>query len=118
MQLAALTLMEPCSHLFDFNELPLRRRDALAHLKLIDHQVVRGQYEGYKDEVNNPSSSTETFVSLNLESSDPRWQGVPIKLTTGKNLNEKRTEIRVFFKKMEESEENLLILRTGINRCY
>jgi glucose-6-phosphate 1-dehydrogenase len=44
-------------------------------------------------------------------SNDPRWRGVPISLATGKNLNEKLTEIRVYFKKMEETEENLLILR-------
>jgi glucose-6-phosphate 1-dehydrogenase len=111
MQLAALTIMEPCSHLFDFNELPLRRLDALRSLKLDGNQVVRGQYEGYKQEVDNRASTTETFVFLNLESSDERWQGVPISLATGKNLNKKRTEIRVYFKKVDESEENLLILR-------
>jgi glucose-6-phosphate 1-dehydrogenase len=32
-------------------------------------------------------------------------------LATGKNLNEKLTEIRVYFKKIDESEENLLSLR-------
>jgi glucose-6-phosphate 1-dehydrogenase len=111
MQLAALTLMDPCDHLFNFNDLPLRRLDALNSLKLIDNQVVRGQYEGYKQEVSNPDSQTETFVSVGLESMHPRWQGVPITLTTGKNLNEKRTEIRVYFKQVDESEGNLLTLR-------
>jgi glucose-6-phosphate 1-dehydrogenase len=111
MQLAALTLMDPCNQLFDFSELPLRRLEALKHLKLIDSKVVRGQYEGYTQEVENPDSQTETFVSIGLESTHPRWQGVPVNLITGKNLSEKRTEIRVYFKQKSESEGNLLTLR-------
>jgi glucose-6-phosphate 1-dehydrogenase len=111
VQLAALTLMEPCTDVFEFSELPARRLAALRSLRLIDDEVVRGQYEGYKNEVNNPNSVTETFVSLNIESTDTRWQGVPIKLTTGKNLKEKLTEIRIYFKKVDEAEENLLTLR-------
>jgi glucose-6-phosphate 1-dehydrogenase len=106
-----LTLMEPCSNIFDFEELPVRRLAALRQLKLrMDNSLTRGQYEGYQDEVKNPGSKTETFVSLMAESEDERWKGVPIRLTTGKNLNEKLTEIRIYFKKTEASEENLLIL--------
>jgi glucose-6-phosphate 1-dehydrogenase len=112
MQLAALTLMEPCSNIFDFEEMPVRRLNALKHLNADKNlPFVRGQYRGYKNEVQNHESATETFVALTLKSDDPRWQGVPISLATGKNLNEKLTEIRVYFKKMEETEENLLILR-------
>jgi glucose-6-phosphate 1-dehydrogenase len=117
MQLAALTIMEPCTHVFEFSELPARRLAALKSLRLIDHEAIRGQYEGYKAEVKNPETSTETFVSLNIESANPRWRGVPIRLTTGKNLNEKVTEIRVYFKKVAESEENLLILRIQPNEA-
>jgi glucose-6-phosphate 1-dehydrogenase len=46
-----------------------------------------------------------------LSSSDPKWRGVPIQLITGKSLNEKLTEIRVYFKKSQSSETNLLRLR-------
>jgi glucose-6-phosphate 1-dehydrogenase len=111
LQLSALTLMEPCSELFEFSELPERRLGALKKLKADITNVVHGQYKGYQDEVENPGSKTETFVSLVLESEDPRWQGVPIRIATGKKLKEKLTEIRVYFKKTEGSEENLLILR-------
>jgi glucose-6-phosphate 1-dehydrogenase len=112
LQLCALTLMEPCSELFEFSELPERRLSALKKLKAnLAENLVRGQYEGYQEEVGNPGSKTETFVSLQLESQDPRWSGVPIRLSTGKNLKEKLTEIRVYFKQAEGSEENLLILR-------
>lgn len=111
LQLAALTLMEPCSRVFEFTELPARRLAAIKSLKLAEQKAVRGQYEGYKDEVGNPDSTTETFVSLTLESINPRWSGVPVILTTGKNLKEKLTEIRVHFKKTDDSEENMLVLR-------
>jgi glucose-6-phosphate 1-dehydrogenase len=118
MQLAALTLMEPCSSVFDFEEIPARRLAALKQLKADGAQpFVHGQYEGYKNEVENHDSSTETFVSLTLKSDDPRWQGVPIRLATGKNLKEKLTEIRVYFKKTDEAEENLLVLRIQPNEA-
>jgi glucose-6-phosphate 1-dehydrogenase len=112
LQLAALTLMEPCSSVFDYEELPSRRLNALKNLNADASQpFVRGQYDGYRQEVENAESVTETFAALTLRSDDPRWKGVPIRLATGKNLNEKLTEIRVYFKKSEETEENLLILR-------
>jgi glucose-6-phosphate 1-dehydrogenase len=117
LQLAALTLMEPCSNIFDFDELPLRRLKALQALKLKTEESVRGQYEGYENEVGNPGSVTETFVSLLVESTDSRWKGVPIRLTTGKNLKEKLTQICVHFKKTEATEENLLILRIQPNEA-
>jgi glucose-6-phosphate 1-dehydrogenase len=44
MQLAALTLMEPCSNIFDFEELPLRRLKALKALSLKTEKSVRAQY--------------------------------------------------------------------------
>jgi glucose-6-phosphate 1-dehydrogenase len=117
LQLAALTLMEPCSNIFDFEEIPLRRLKALQALKLKTESTVRAQYEGYENEVNNPGSATETFVSLIVGSTSSRWEGVPIRLTTGKNLKEKLTQICVHFKKTEATEENLLILRIQPNEA-
>jgi glucose-6-phosphate 1-dehydrogenase len=112
LQLAALTLMDPCSNIFDFEEIPAKRLAALKSLSAdMTKPPVHGQYEGYKEEVEKTSSTTETFAELTLKSEDPRWADVPIRLATGKKLKEKLTEIRVYFKKMDESEENLLALR-------
>ncbi|MEX2006909.1 MAG: glucose-6-phosphate dehydrogenase [Candidatus Saccharimonadales bacterium] len=112
LQLTALTLMEPCSSVFEFRELPMRRLAALKALApAMAAPIIRGQYRGYRQEVKNPGSLTETFVSMTVASSDPRWKGVPIRLTTGKCLSEKLTEIRVRFKKSDESWANLLVLR-------
>lgn len=112
MQLAALVLMEPCPDVFDFSMVQARRLAALKALKIDKPgKLIKGQYQGYRQEVSNPKSQTETFVSLELSSSDPNWRGVPIRLTTGKRLKRKLTEIRVYFKKSQSAQTNLLRLR-------
>ncbi len=69
--------------------------------------VKRGQYEGYTDEVGNPSSTTETFVSLNLVLNDPAWRGVSITLSTGKAMKEKLTQIKIAYKNGSEKIFNI-----------
>ena len=100
LQLAALTLMEPCNDNFNLSETAERRLKALQFIEPPDlSQVVRAQFDGYRREVNKPDSAVETFVSLLLHSRDPRWSGVPIRLITGKNMDEKLTEISIHFKR-------------------
>ncbi|HVO86132.1 MAG TPA: glucose-6-phosphate dehydrogenase [Candidatus Binatia bacterium] len=115
LQLAALTLMEPCSDIFDFEEIPRRRLAALAQLMppaadKFSQLVRRAQYKGYDAEVKNSGTKTETFFDITLSSQDPRWEGVPIRLVSGKALDKKLTEIRVKFKRMQDSAD-LLVLR-------
>ncbi len=98
MQLLSLVLLD-ASGGFDLADLPVRRLAALQQLAVADPaHSLRAQYEGYGDEVDNPGSRTETFVRLELESHDPRWSGVPITLTTGKKLSEKKTSVLVNYK--------------------
>lgn len=112
MNLAALTMMTPCESLFEFSDMPARRLEVLQQLKPASpSEVIRAQYEGYRGEVSNPGSTTETFVSVTVHSADSRWQGVPIRLITGKNLDAKLTEIRVHFTKTDAAEANTLTLR-------
>lgn len=111
LQLAALTLMEPCSDIFDFEEIPRRRLAALKTLNAAVNSVVRAQYDGYQADVGSPDSLTETFVSMTLSSSDKRWRNVPITMTTGKKLDQKLTEIRIFFKPAKNEKANILRLR-------
>jgi len=119
MQLAALVLMKP-PRVDALAEVSARRLAALQYLDLpagtaVGEIALRGQYRGYGEAVNNPGSTVETFVSLQLESHDPAWKGVPITLTTGKALKEKTTEIRILYKKTEGYEANELILRLQPN---
>ena len=63
-------------------------------------RVVRGQYDGYLDEPGvAPDSTTETFVALEVQIDNPRWDGVPFYLRTGKNLAEGRRVITLGFHK-------------------
>ena len=116
LQLAALTLAPVGDG--TIKDIPARRLQALRYIEApqdVRAEVVRGQYEGYREEVNNPHSNVETYVSLRLESNDPRWQGVPITLKTGKSLSEKKTEIRLWYKHDVAGEANVLKLRIQPN---
>jgi glucose-6-phosphate 1-dehydrogenase len=111
LQLTALILMDPCPDVFDFSMMRSRRLEALKQLSVVPKSVIKGQYQGYADEVDNPGSKIETFVSLELTSDDAKWRGVPIHLLTGKKLEQRLTEVRVFFKKSQAAQTNLLRLR-------
>lgn len=116
LQLLALTLMELPKE-DKMSEVPRLRYDALRQLEIavkdssISSHVKRGQYSGYREEVSNKDSMTETFASIDLVSSDPNWKGVEINLTTGKSLKDKFTEIKILYKKDKDNESNELILK-------
>lgn len=115
MQLLALALMEIPDN-FDWNQLPQMRLAALRQLRPADlRSSYRAQYDGYQQEVGNVGSQTETFVSVQLASADPRWENVPLILTTGKALDKKTTELRIHFRKFHDAQSNCLILRIQPN---
>ncbi len=108
LQLAALVLMD-LPKKCDLKKVPLARLRALRNLQVVNFR--RGQYAGYRDEVKNPETTVETFVSVTLQSSDPKWAGVSIVLATGKAMESRFTEIRIHYKKNEQHESNELLLR-------
>ena len=58
--------------------------------------LVRGQYEGYRDEDGvAPESDVETFAAVRCYVDSWRWADVPIYLRAGKNLPITATEVRV-----------------------
>lgn len=115
MQLLALVLMDTPKG-FDWKKLPQMRLDALNHLRPADpSRAVRAQYRGYEQEVSNPNSQTETFVSLELESDAPEWRGVPIRLVTGKALDRKLTEISISLKATDQARGNSIRLQLQPN---
>ncbi|MCF7833925.1 MAG: glucose-6-phosphate dehydrogenase (NADP(+)) [Candidatus Pacebacteria bacterium] len=110
LQLSALILMNLPEN-EEYEKVPDLRLEALKNLYISDIQKVkRGQYEGYQNEVQNPTSGVETFMSLELFSKDPNWKDVPILLKTGKNMSEKFTQIIISYKKNKEAESNKLSL--------
>jgi len=109
MQLLALTIMEIPDQL-DWNAVPALRLEALRSVRLADPTTaIRAQYDSYQEEVNNSGSTTETFVSVQLASSNSRWNNVPLTLTTGKALDRKTTEVRIYFKKQHDKQSDELI---------
>lgn len=79
--------------------LATQRLKALEQLQVANPDLaVRGQYDTYQAEVENPGSVTETYAALRLESDDPNWTGVPLLLVTGKALDAKRSYIEVRYK--------------------
>ncbi len=73
--------------------------------------AVRGQYEGYRQEVGKADSHTETYARLNLRHGSERWRGTGITLETGKALDRKSTEINVEFNTPHERRRNSLTFR-------
>ena len=64
---------------------------------------ILGQYQGYQNERQVAQcSSTPTFAALRLEINQPRWQGVPFYVKTGKVLGSKQTKICLKFKSTQE----------------
>jgi len=67
--------------------------------KEIAENIIRAQYEGYREEKDiSPKSNTETYVGMKLFVDNWRWNGVPFYIFTGKKLQEKTSEIVVHFK--------------------
>jgi glucose-6-phosphate 1-dehydrogenase len=79
----------------------------------VEKLAVRGQYEGYRTEVKNGDSNIETFARLELAIDNDQWQGVPVRLETGKALDSKCTEITVSFRQEDGAPEvqNSLVFR-------
>jgi len=63
---------------------------------LAPHDVIRGQYRGYRDVSGVARDSTvETFAALRLHVDTWRWAGVPFYVRTGKCLPVNATEVLV-----------------------
>jgi glucose-6-phosphate 1-dehydrogenase len=68
-------------------------------LPLDREHVVRGQYDGYRDEEDvAPDSDTETFFAARLFIDNWRWAGVPFFLRTGKCMAERRSSVTLAFR--------------------
>jgi glucose-6-phosphate 1-dehydrogenase len=62
--------------------------------------VVRGQFDGYRNERGvAPDSTVETYVALRLAVDSWRWDGVPFFIRAGKSMPLTATEVRVELKR-------------------
>ena len=73
-------------------------------LPIQPHDVVRGQYAGYRAEEGvDPESETETFIAMKCFIDNWRWAGVPFFLRTGKRLAEGQRIISIAFREPPKS---------------
>ena len=100
LQVMALLAMEP-----PVSEHPDALRDERVKVltaveSLTPADVVRGQYEGYRQEAGvAEDSDTETYAGVRLEIDSWRWAGVPWIIRAGKGLAETVTEAVVEFQR-------------------
>ena len=114
LQLLCLVAMEPPSS-YDADQVRDEKIKVLRALKLIEgrevvEQTVTGQYRsgavdgaavrGYLEDVELPTSDTETYVAIKAEVANWRWAGVPIYLRTGKRMADRWSEIVIQFRRV------------------
>lgn len=115
LQLVALVMVTIGSN-DDVAALHGEKARLLSSLSPVDATTtIRGQYEGYLEEVSNATSLTETYVRLELASDLPQWQDTVIGLETGKAMNEKKTEIHIEFIDDNAPATNTLTFRIQPN---
>ncbi len=103
-QVMAFTAMEPPTS-FDPMAITEEKNKVFRSMLPIDpHDVVRGQYVGYRDIKGvKPDSETETFIALKCYIDNWRWAGVPFYLRTGKRMAEGARIISIAFKEPPKS---------------
>jgi glucose-6-phosphate 1-dehydrogenase len=103
-QVLAFVAMEPPTALEPGAISEEKKKVFRSMLPLDPHQLVRGQYQGYRDEPGVlPESDTETFVALKCGIDNWRWAGVPFYLRTGKALAEGQHIISIAFQEPPKS---------------
>ncbi len=97
-QVLGFLAMEPPTSL-TADQLRAEKGKVFDALRPIDvRHVVRGQYEGYRNEQGvAPNSQTETMVALRAEVDNWRWHNVPFFLRSGKNLAAGRQVVTLGF---------------------
>jgi glucose-6-phosphate 1-dehydrogenase len=99
-QVLGFVAMEPPNELTSKTLMAERQKVFDAMLPIDPGKVVRGQYDGYREEDGvAPDSDTETYVALVAFVDNWRWAGVPFLLRTGKRMAQSRHVLTVSFKK-------------------
>ncbi len=103
-QVLAFTAMEPPTSLSPDAINEEKNKVFRSMLPIDPANVVRGQYQGYRDIPGvAPESETETFIALKCFIDNWRWAGVPFYLRTGKRLAEGARIISIAFKEPPRS---------------
>ncbi len=104
--LALITMEKPAAfESADIHKAKLRLLESIDTIASdqVHVKAVRGQYDSYREEVNNTHSNVETFARLNLTIDNEQWRGVPMMIETGKAMHDKCSEIVVEFQSNEDA---------------
>jgi len=103
-QILAFMAMEPPTALEPVPISEEKNKVFRSMLPIQPHDVVRGQYNGYRSEEGvDPESETETFIALKCFIDNWRWAGVPFFLRTGKKMAEGQRIISIAFREPPKS---------------
>lgn len=103
-QIMAFVAMEPPTSLASGPISDEKNKVFASMLPITPHDVVRGQYRGYREIPGvDPESETETFISLRCYVDNWRWAGVPFYLRTGKEMAEGQRIVSIGFREPPKS---------------
>ncbi|MCX6407358.1 MAG: glucose-6-phosphate dehydrogenase [Propionibacteriales bacterium] len=103
-QILAFMAMEPPTSLDSSSISEEKNKVFRSMLPLRPSDVVRGQYQGYREEPGvSHDSETETFVALRAQIDNWRWAGVPFYLRTGKQMAQGARIISIAFREPPKS---------------
>jgi glucose-6-phosphate 1-dehydrogenase len=104
LQVLAVVAMEPPPSLEPRALVDEKLKVFRSLLPIEPDDVVRGQYEGYRDEPGVAADSdVETFIAARVEVDNWRWAGVPFFLRTGKHMAESARVISIAFREPPKS---------------
>jgi len=96
LNVIAILAMEPPTGDLQASVLDKKVEVLRAIRPLDEKSVVRGQFNGYRDEPGvAPDSQVETFAAVRLHVDSWRWEGVPFYIRAGKELPVHATEVLV-----------------------
>lgn len=99
LQMLAIILMNQPEKLS--GNLIRKEREKILQTLVLDeineNTYKRGQYDTYKDHVQNSESKTETYFQIQLKSTSKGWSTVPFIIESGKSMSKDEASIQVDF---------------------
>ena len=115
LQIVGVVAMEPPPSLEPRALVEEKTKVFRSLLPLDPDEVVRGQYEGYREEAGvDPESNVETFVAARVHVDNWRWAGVPFFLRTGKCMAEGARVVSIAFR---DPPKSMFPAASGVGRA-
>jgi glucose-6-phosphate 1-dehydrogenase len=115
IQLLAVTLMENPKSL-NSEDIHVSKQEFLETLNVAEvGRASRGQYDGYKKQVNNSNSYVETYARIELSSSAEAWKNTEIILEHGKAMPSTIAKIEIEFTASGQDQSNFLTFQVQPN---